>query len=150
MALSVLSCVCVRSLASAPPKGASQLGRPVLSVHSSLWPKGAPNAELNDSVLLKDPPSAHTGWECLMVVCVCGRPCAGVEERSLTSSWAVPLQMEWEVILWCLSEQWAVTCLPPFSIRNGHFGHLFSAFCATIEYKNSVFCSVQLQTLKYF
>jgi len=82
----------VHSLASAPPKGASRLGRPVLSVHSSLWPKGAPKAELNYSVLLKDPPSAHTGWECLMPVCVCGRPCAGVQERmwlwSLTSPWA--------------------------------------------------------------
>lgn len=85
MALSVLSYMCVHvfvcSLASAPPKGASQLGRPVLSVHSSQCLLGAPNAELNYSVLVKDPPSAHTGWECLMVVCVCGRPCAGVEKR---------------------------------------------------------------------
>lgn len=72
----------VCSLASAPPKGASQLGRPVLSVHSSQCPKGARNAELNYSALLKAPPSAHTGWECLMVVCVCGQPCAGVEKRT--------------------------------------------------------------------
>ncbi len=97
----------VYSLASLPPKGASQLGRPVLSVHSSQCPKGARNAELNYSVLLKAPPSAHTGWECLMAVCVCGQPCAGVEKRtclrSLTSSRAIPLQLQ------CLSGR-SVSC----------------------------------------
>lgn len=64
--------VFVCGLASSALKGASQLGQPVLSVHSSQRPKGAPNAELNYSVLLKAPPWAHTGKKCLMVVC--GQP----------------------------------------------------------------------------
>ncbi len=113
----------VYSLASLLPKGGSQLGWPVLSVHSSQCPKGARNAELNYSVLLKAPPSAHTGWECLMAVCVCGQPCAGVEKRtclrSLTSSRAIPLQL--------LGGQWAVTCLL-FLIRDGHFRSFYQHF----------------------
>lgn len=118
----------VCSLASAPPKGASQLGWPVLSVHSSQCPKGARNAELNYSVLLKAPPSAHTGWECLMVVCVCGQPCAGVEKRtclrSFTSSRGHTPAVA--VFVWAVSELWRV-CY--FWLGMGILG-LFSAFFA--------------------